>query len=81
MFVIFTSIIFSSIFLIEKFNILIQISLEFVPKDPIVHKSALVGRIAWHLTGDKPSPETMLTKFYNTHMVSQGHSELNDGLQ
>ena len=35
------------IFMNEKFCILIQISLMFVPKDPIDNKSALVQVMAW----------------------------------
>ena len=41
----------------------ITISLKFVPKGPIDYKSALVQVMAWHRTGEKPLPESMLTKF------------------
>ena len=34
--------------------------------------------MAWCQTGDKPSPETMLTKVSNV-MVSLGHNELRPG--
>ena len=52
---------FKCIFVIEKFCILIQISLKFVPKGPINNKSALVQVMAWCWTGDKPLTEPMLT--------------------
>ena len=42
------------IFTNEKFRILIQISLKFVPKGPINRKSALVQVMAWQWAGDKP---------------------------
>ena len=41
----------------------ITISLKFVPKGPIDYKSALVQVMAWHRTGEKPLPESMLTQF------------------
>ena len=41
----------------EKFRILIQISLKFVPKGPIDNKSALVQVMAWRRSGDKPLSE------------------------
>ena len=49
------------IFLNEKFRILIQISLKFVPKDPIGNKSAMVQVMAWRRTGDKSLHESMLS--------------------
>ena len=39
------------------------ISLKFIPKGPIDYKSALVQVVAWHRTGEKPLPESMLTQF------------------
>ena len=54
--------IFKSIFN-EGVWISITISLKFVPKGPIDYKSALVQVMAWHRTGEKPLPESMLTKF------------------
>ena len=54
--------IFKSIFN-ESVWISITISLKFVPKGPIDYKSALVQVMAWHQTGEKPLPESMLTKF------------------
>ena len=47
----------------ENIWISIKISLTFVPKGPIDHKSALVEVMAWHWTGDKPLPGTMMTRF------------------
>ena len=49
----------------EKFCILIQISLEFVPKGLIDNKTALIQVI-----GDKPLPEPMLTQIYVRHVWS-----------
>ena len=45
----------------EKYFISIQISLKFVPEDPINNKAALGQVMAWHWTGDKPLSEPMLT--------------------
>ena len=47
----------------EKFRISIQI-----PRDLIDNKSVLVQVMAWHRTGDKPSPEPMLTQFTDAYM-------------
>ena len=44
----FADVIFTYIFMNEKFCISIQISLKFVPKGPINNKSALVQVMAWH---------------------------------
>ena len=46
--------IFKCIFMNEKFSILIQISLKFVPTGPIENKPAVVQIMAWRRTGDKP---------------------------
>ena len=48
------------IFMNEKFCILIQISLKFVPKGLIDNKTALVQVMAWRRTGNKPLPEAVL---------------------
>ena len=48
------------IFFNENFCILIQISLQFVPKDSIVSKSVLVQVMAWHQTGKKPLSKSMM---------------------
>ena len=60
--------IFECIFMNEKFFILIQISLKFVPKGPNDNKSALVQVMAWRRTGDKPLPEPILTEFTDAYM-------------
>ena len=54
--------IFKSIFN-ESVWISNTISLKFVPKGPIDYKPALVQVVAWHRTGEKPLPESMLTQF------------------
>ena len=64
----FTDNIFRSIFWNEKFCLLINMSLKFVPKGPIDNKPALVQVMAWRRTGDKPLSEPMLTRFTNTSM-------------
>ena len=48
------------IFLNQNVRILINISLEFVPKGPINNIPALVQIMAWRRPGDKPLSETML---------------------
>ena len=45
----------------------ITISLKFIPKGPIDYKSALVQVMAWHRTGEKPLPESMLTQFTDAY--------------
>ena len=47
------------IFMNEKFVILIQISIMFVPMGPINNKSASVQVIAWRRAGDNSLPEPM----------------------
>ena len=42
--------------------------MKFVPKGPIGNKSALVQVMAWHLTGDNPLPQPMMTQFNDTYM-------------
>ena len=41
---------------------LIYVSANFVFKDPISERSALVQVMAWHLSGIMPLPEPLLTK-------------------
>ena len=60
--------IFKCIFLNENDRILIQISLKFVPMNPIDNKPALVQVMAWCRTGHEPLPELMLTQFPNAYM-------------
>ena len=59
--------IFKSIFN-ESDWIPIPISLKFVPKGPIDYNSALVQVVAWHRTGEKPLPESMLTRFTDAYI-------------
>ena len=51
--------IFKSILLNENVQILIKISLTFVPKAPINNIPALVQIMAWRRPGDKPLSEPM----------------------
>ena len=46
----------------------IKISLKFAPSGPIDYKSVLVQVMAWRWTGDKPSPEAMMTQFNDAYM-------------
>ena len=64
--------IFKCIFMNEKLQILIRISLKFVTKGPIDNKSAVVQVIAWRRTGDKPLHETMLGEFVDAFMCHWG---------
>ena len=50
------------------FNESVWISLKFIPKGPIDYKSALVQVVAWHRTGEKPLPESMLTQFTDAYI-------------
>ena len=56
------------IFMHEKLCLLIQILLKFVPKYAVDNKSAMVQVMAWHRTGNKTLPETMLTQFTDAYM-------------
>ena len=59
--------IFKCIFLNENVQILIKISLKFVPKDPINNIPALVKIMAWHRRGHKPLSEPKMF-FLLTHI-------------
>ena len=59
-------------FLNENDQILIQISLKFVPRNPIDNIPALVQVMAWRQTGAKPLPELMLTRFTEANMRHYG---------
>ena len=61
--------IFKCIFLNENIRILIKISLNFVPKDPINNILALVQIMAWRRTGDKPLFEPMMVSLL-THICA-----------
>ena len=41
---------------------------EVYPQGSIDYKSALVQVMAWHRTGEKPLPESMLTKFTDAYI-------------
>ena len=56
------------IFMNEKFYILIQILLKFVPKGVIKNIPALAQIMAWRRSGDKPLSEPMLTQFTDAYM-------------
>ena len=58
---------FKRIFLNENVEILINISLKFVPKGPISNIQALVQTMAWSRTGDKPLTEPLLVRLL-THI-------------
>ena len=59
--------IFKCNFLIENIWISIKISLNFVPKGPIINISALVRIMAWRRPGDKPLSEPMMVSLL-THI-------------
>ena len=52
----------------ESVWISITISLKFITQGPIDYKSALVQVKAWHRTGEKPLPESMLTQFTDAYI-------------
>ena len=60
--------IFRCIFMNEKFCILIEISLKFVPKGPINNNPALVQLMAWRQIGNKPLFEPILTRFTDAYI-------------
>ena len=55
--------IFNCIFLnqYDGITITIQVSLKYVPRNPIDNKPTLVQVMAWRPTGDKPLPEPTMT--------------------
>ena len=64
--------IFKYIFMKEKFHILIQISLDFVPRGPIENMAALVKIMSWCRTGDMLLPEPMFTQFTGGELTHWG---------
>ena len=64
----FTDVILNAFSWMKSFLFLIQISLRFVPKDPINNNSALFQVTACRRTGDKPLPEPMLTQLTDAYM-------------
>ena len=64
--------IFRYILVNEKFCILLEISLKFVPKGPIDNNPSLAQIMAWRRIGDKPLSEPMLTRFTDAYMRHWG---------
>ena len=64
--------IFQCISMNQKFCILIQNSLKFVPKVRINNIPALVQKMAWRRSGDKPLSEPMLTHFTDAYAALGG---------
>ena len=58
---------FKRIFLNEIVWISIEISLKFIPKDPINNIPALVQKMAWRRQGDKPLSEPIMVRLL-THI-------------
>ena len=56
----FTDAIFKCIFLNENVWISISISVKFISKGPTNNIPALVQKMAWHRSGDKPFSEPMM---------------------
>ena len=52
----------------EKFCIMINISLKFVPNGQINNIPALVQIMVWHQIGDKPLFEPMMAQFSDAYM-------------
>ena len=50
-------------FLNEIYCIFIQLSLEYIPKYPIINKSVLAQVMAWCWTSEKSIPEPMFAQF------------------
>ena len=67
--------IFKCIFLTENAEILIKISLKFVPKGPINNIPALVQIMACRLPGDKPLSEPLMVRL-SRHVRSHSLNEL-----
>ena len=63
---------FQMLFLEWNDRILIQISLKFVPMNPIDNKPALVQVMAWRRIGDKPLPEPVMAQFTDAYMRHYG---------
>ena len=63
--------IFKCIFFSENVQILIKISLTFVPKAPINNIPALVQIMAWRRSGNKPLSEPMMVRLLTHICVTQ----------
>ena len=68
----FTDDVYICIFMDEKFCILIQISLKFVPKGSNANKSVLVQVMPWRWKGDKLLPEPILAQFTDAYAAPGG---------
>ena len=62
--------IFSNYFFNEICNVLIQISLKYVPKDATDNMPALVQIMDWHWTGNKPLSEPMMAYFTDAYVYA-----------
>ena len=62
---------FSNSFSYENIQILIRISLNFVPNDPINNIRALVPIMAWRRPGVKPVSEPMLASLPTHECVTR----------
>ena len=60
--------IFKCIFLNENAWISLKISLKFVPRVQINNNPAMVQKMAWRQTGNKPLSEPMTTQFNDAYM-------------
>ena len=60
--------IFKCVFLIENVLILVEISLDFVPKGSIDNKPTLVQIAAWRRSGDNTSSEPMMGYLKDPYM-------------
>ena len=65
---------FKCIFLNENMNILIKISLKFVPNGSIYNIPALVQVMAWCRSGDKPLSEPMMPSLLTHICVTRRHT-------
>ena len=70
--------IFKSIFFNGNCCIWIQISLKYVPKGPINNSPALVQKMAWRRSGDKPLSEPMMVRL-PTHICVTRPQWVNNG--
>ena len=67
---------FKRIFLNENVRISIEISLNFVPKGPIINIPALVQIMAWRRSGGKPLSEPMMVSLL-MHICVTRHQWVN----
>ena len=66
----FTDDIFKCIFLNE--NVCIRIKMKFISIGPINNIPALVQKMAWHRSGNKPLSEPVIALFGDTYMHHSG---------